>query len=688
MADNEIEKETSEKTDDELLAEALKQFKLCEDAESENRENALDDLKFARLGEQWPDAIKRQREMQGRPCLTINRMPTFIRQVVNDSRQNKPSIKFHPVEDGDSETAEVMNGLMRNIEYSSNADIAYDTAIDFAVSMGFGYIRVDTDYSYDDAFTQDIKIVQVPNPFCVYGDPLSTSADGSDWKVAFVTDILKESDFKAKYPKAKTSNIDADGDALEWFGDDGIRIAEWWTKEEVPTKIYKMSDGSISNEDEYEKYKELFDNAGITIAEERDSITCKVTQRIITGLEILETNEWAGKYIPIVPVYGDEVNVEGKRHFLSLIRFAKDAQQMHNYWRTASTELVALAPKAPFIGKTGAFDTDAAKWATANTDTHSYIEYDGDIAPQRQPFAGVPAGALQEAMNASDDMKSIMGLYDASMGARSNETSGKAIIARQREGDVSTFHFIDNMTRAIRQVGRICGDLIPKIYSEERMIRVIGEDDSNEQVKINGEYEDKEGIVNLHDLTSGKYDLTVKSGPSFTTRREEAAQQMMQLVQSFPDAAPIIGDLIAKNLDWPGADDIAERLQAMLPPQIQQLNSGKEKIPQEAQMAMSQMQQQLGMMQQQMQQGMQAFQQTQTELMQLRGENAGLKAQLAGKETDVQIKSMEADVKRREIATKNREIDLEDKALDVEAAKLAYQAIMPQHNISTNETNL
>jgi hypothetical protein len=319
----------------------------------------------------------------------------------------------------------------------------------------------------------------------VYGDPLSTSADGSDWKVAFITDTLKESDFKAKYPKAKSASIDAEGDALDWFGDEGIRVAEWWTKEELPAKIYKLSDGTVTNEERYKDLKELYDTAGITIVEERETKTCKVTQRIISGLEILETNEWAGKYIPIVPVYGDEVNVEGKRHFLSLIRFAKDAQQMHNYWRTASTELVALAPKAPFIGKTGSFDTDAAKWATANTDTHSYIEYDGDIAPQRQPFAGVPAGALQEAMNASDDMKSIMGLYDASMGARSNETSGKAIIARQREGDVSTFHFIDNMTRAIRQVGRICGDLIPKIYNEERMVRIIGEDDSNEQVKSN-----------------------------------------------------------------------------------------------------------------------------------------------------------------------------------------------------------
>lgn len=680
-------KKPSKKTDSELLSDALKQFKLCQDAEDENRADALDDLKFARLGEQWPDTIKKKRENQGRPCLTINRMPAFIRQVVNDSRQNKPTIKFQPVEDGDVETAEIMNGLMRNIEYSSNADIAYDTAIDFAVSMGFGYIRVDTDYSYDDAFTQDIKILQVPNPFCVYGDPLSTSADGSDWKVAFITDTLKESDFKAKYPKAKSASIDAEGDALDWFGDEGIRVAEWWTKEELPAKIYKLSDGTVTNEERYKDLKELYDTAGITIVEERETKTCKVTQRIISGLEILETNEWAGKYIPIVPVYGDEVNVEGKRHFLSLIRFAKDAQQMHNYWRTASTELVALAPKAPFIGKTGSFDTDAAKWATANTDTHSYIEYDGDIAPQRQPFAGVPAGALQEAMNASDDMKSIMGLYDASMGARSNETSGKAIIARQREGDVSTFHFIDNMTRAIRQVGRICGDLIPKIYNEERMVRIIGEDDSNEQVKVNGEYQDAEGNTKIFDLTSGKYDLTVKSGPSFTTRREEAATQMMQLVQAFPDAAPIIGDLIAKNLDWPGADDIADRLKAMLPPQIQKLNQGEDEIPPEIKQVMDTMQQQMQQMQQALQQGTQAYQQ-------LQAENQNMKMQLSNKAGDIEVKGMdnqvknrEIDLKEREIELKNRELSLQEQQLRFEEVKAAYGVIMPEQAEQPNIGN-
>lgn len=653
---------------DDLLSEALEQFKLASEAESDNRQEALDDLKFSRLGEQWPEDMQRRRKLEGRPCLTINRMPSFIRQVVNDSRQNKPSIVFHPVEDGDVDTAQVMNGLMRNIEYTSNADIAYDTAIDFAVSMGFGYIRVHTDYSYDDAFTQDIKIARIANPFTVYGDPMSTSPDGSDWKVAFVTDVLKKSEFKKRYPGAQLSDADGDNDALEWFSDDGIRIAEWWRREELPTSLLQLSDGMVMFEDDYLKNKDIYDAIGITVTNTRPSITCKVTQRIMSGADILETNPWAGRYIPIVPVYGDEVNVEGKRHFLSLIRFAKDAQRMHNYWRTTSTELVALAPRAPFIGPKGAFDTDVDKWGTANTEPHAFMEYDGDIPPQRQPFSGVPAGALQEALNASDDMKAIMGVYDASLGARSNETSGRAIIARQREGDVSTFHFIDNLTRSIRQVGRICCDLIPKIYNEERIIRVLGEDGSNEQVKINGQYEDEQGMVKMHDLTAGKYDLVVESGPSFTTRREEAANQMMQLVQAFPQAAPLIGDLIAKNLDWPGADDIAERLKIMLPPQLQQKD---QQIP-------PQIQQQLQQMQQTIQQGTQALQQLQQENQQLKQADMQMKGQEL--QQDGALQAAEIQIKEREIAIKEREVALKEKQLEMEAWQAMNSAMNPPVN--------
>jgi hypothetical protein len=315
----------------------------------------------------------------------------------------------------------------------------------------------------------------------------------------------------------------------------------------------------------------VFDALGVTVVgRPRQAASHKVTQRIVSGAAVLETVDWAGRFIPIVPVWGEELMVDGRRRLRSLVRDAKDPQRMFNYWRTTSTELVALAPKAPFIGRKGAFETDSAKWATANVKSHAYIEYDGPEPPMRQGFAGVPAGALQEALNASDDMKAIMGLHDASLGARSNETSGRAIMARQREGDVSTFHYIDNLSRSIRHAGRILLDLIPKVYATARVVRVLGADGAAKSVGVAPGAQGGEqlkAIGRIYDLGAGRYDLTVRSGPSFTSRREEAATQMIELIRAYPAAAPVMGDLLARNLDWPGADEIAARLQALMPPQ-------------------------------------------------------------------------------------------------------------------------
>ena len=608
---------------EDLLHEAKEAFQKASDHESENRRTALDDIRFSRLGEQWPDDVVTQRKQELRPCLTINKMPSFIRQVVNDARQNKPSIKVHPVDNGaDPRTANVINGLIRNIEYTSNADVAYDTAIEATVAGGFGYWRVTADYSYEDSFELDLKIERISNQFSVYGDPNSTCADSSDWDSAFVVDRISKAEFKRRYGKKK--NIDGDkvtvdwtseawSDDTEWLNEDGVLIAEWWRRTEVEEEIIKLSNGHIYSREAIDEDPDLqaaIEAGALQIVQNRTITRKKVTQTFMSGADILEVNEWKGCYIPIVPVYGDEIVVQGKRYFRSLIHNAKDAQRMFNYWRTSATELVALAPKTPWIGRKGTFDSDASRWATANTTSHAYLEFDGEM-PQRQPLdSGAAAGSLQEAMNANDDMKAVMGIYDASLGARSNETSGRAIMARQREGDVATFHFVDNLARAIRHTGRILIDLIPKVYSEERMVRVIGEDGSQRDVKINPtqgqavqqlpkevgpndpqpdkKEMDDNGIpmTEIHNITLGKYDLTVTTGPSYTTQRQESAEQMMQLLQAFPQAAPVIGDLLAKALDWPGADEIAERLEKLnptnqqkIPPEIQQaIEQGKAEI--------------------------------------------------------------------------------------------------------------
>lgn len=585
------------------LADGKDRFHRALEAWEENAERFEEDVRFARMGEQWPAEIRLEREQSARPCLTINRMPAFIRQVVNDARQNKPAIKVKPVDsNADPETADVINGLIRNIEVTSNADVAYDTAVENAVTGGFGYWRVETDYAYDDVFDLDLKITRIANPLTVVPDPASIEADSCDWNEAFISDLYTKAEFEARWKGADKVDFETDDEYRnDWIEDEMVRVAEWWQRERVKKTILKLSSGEVLDGEHYEKHKELFDSLGLQVVGEREGEGYKVRQRIMSGAQILEENDWAGRYIPIIPVYGDEVVLDGRRHFFGLIHHAKDAQRQYNYWRTTSTELAALSPRVPFIGPVGAFDTDGARWATANTHNHAYLEYDGPIAPQRQPFSGVPAGALQEAMNASDDMKSVMGLYDASLGQRSNETSGRAILARQREGDTSTFHFIDNLNRAIRHTGKVIIDLLPHVYNAERIVRILGEDGTENKVQVNAPYEVQQpnGVVQkLHDLTVGKYDVVCDTGPSFNTRREESATQMLELLRVFPQAAPMLGDLLAKNMDWPGADEIAERMKAMLPPQLQ----GQDPRLQQMQQVMQQMQQAMGQLQQENQQ--------------------------------------------------------------------------------------
>lgn len=659
------------KTADRLSA-GKKAFQRCSDADQHNRETALDDIRFCRLEEQWPADILKQRELEGRPCHTISKLNAFVRQVVNDARQNKPSIKVHPVDSGaDVETANVINGLIRNIEYTSKADTAYDTAIEGSVSGGFAFWRVDLDYAYDDSFDMDLGIKRVANQFSVYGDPDSMEADSSDWNVAFVVDRITREEFKRRFKGKKNTDgdqvdVDFDSDAWSqdttWTEDDTVLIAEWWQREEVEREIHKLSNGTVVSQEDLEKDEDLqvaLEVGAVKIVTSRMAKSHRVTQTIMSGADILEERVWPGRYIPIIPVYGDEIVVEGKRYFRSLIHSAKDAQRMFNYWRSMATETVALAPRTPWVGPAG-FAVEPHKWATANTKSHAYLEFDpkvvaaAGVPPQRQPIdGGVAAGAIQQALGSADDMKSIIGLYDASLGARSNETSGRAIMARQREGDVSTFHFIDNLSRAIRHTGCILIDLIPKVYNTERVIRIMGEDGTPETKQINKPFpqQDENGqpvmqeeeneygqkiqsaVMAMHDLTVGKYDLTVSTGPSFTTRREEAAFQMTEMVRAFPQGAPAIAPELAKNLDWPGAQEIAEKFKAMFP------LPGKDQIPPQVQ--------------QQIQQGMDLIQR-------LQQENAALKA-------DKSIDQFNADTDRMNV---EGTLAVKEQAQRLDAAKV------------------
>lgn len=676
--------------DDELLEAAQQAFELVAERENKARRQYNEQFRFWRLAEQWDERVRRQRELDQRPCLTINRGPAFIRQVVNDARQNKPAIMVHPANDGaDQATAEVYNDLIRNIEVTSNADVSYDTAIDCSATGGFGYITVSSEFADDDSFDLDLRINTVADPLSIYGDPYSLSVDGSDWNSAFETEWVTVDDLKRRFPKAEAVSWDDYRTCnAAWKNEDSKRvlIAKWWRRKEEPRTIVKLSTGETVDKEVFDENPDVFE--GAEVVDEREVPSHTVSWVLMTGAEVLKEGKWGGKYIPVVPVYGDTVVVEGERHLIPMLRDAQDSQRNFNYWRTSATELVALAPKAPFIGKKGAFESDIGKWETANIQSHAYIEYDGAEAPERQAFAGVPAGALQEASNASDDMKAIIGLHDASLGAQGNEVTGKAILARQREGDVSTFHLIDNLARSIRQLGRILLDLIPTVYSGSRVLRVMGVDGKPATVQIGpqavppqqipgaqpqpgppqpgaspmqvatgplqpGQPQQPPGAPQappqptpqmtapIYDLTAGKYDLTVEAGPSYSTKREEEAQQMLQLVTADSALALPLAPIIAKNLDWHGADDVEKALAGM-----QQAKASSQPNPQaELQAAAQKQQGEMALAHQKQQGEMQLAQQKAAADIQLQKSVASATLQL--KQQEMQ---MDYELKKQEMA--------------------------------------
>lgn len=584
--------EITDKGAGKVHTEALERFDRAQEYERENRRLAEEDFLFVAGDGQWDYEIRKARESEGRPCLTMNRLPVYIAQVMGDARQNKPAIKIHPVDDkADIETAEIIEGIIRHIESDSDADVAYLTALQHACEGGFGHWRVITDYADDSSFDQDIKIQRIANPFSVYWDNNATHVNKADAEWCFVTEWMTTEAFDRKYPKAKDEVRDWEADhTLSRYGTwlDGqhrVRVAEYWCKKRKPITLSQLADGSV-----VEGKSEL-------AVRTRESSKVEIYRYVLSGDRVLEGPElWPGKYIPIVSIYGPEEFIDNRTRYRSMIRHAKDAQRMYNYWQTAITEKIALAPKSPFTGTVEMFKGLEHIWNKANTLNVPFIPYNPDpkapgARPERSRPADVNVAEIGQANQSIDDLKATIGIFDASLGAQGNETSGRAILARQREGDTATFAWIDNLARGIEHTGRILVDLIPRIYDTQRVIRILGEDDSENMVTINemnvvnpwtGDYEI------LNDMTVGKYDVRVSVGPSFATRRVESAESMMAFIQAFPAAAPIAGDLIAKAMDWPGAEEIAERLKKTIPPEI----LDEDLSPEEMQQKQSQMAQQ------------------------------------------------------------------------------------------------
>ena len=582
-----------------ILATARSRLELAIAALSESREDEIDDLKFYAGSPdnhwQWPaDVLATRGAVQGqtinaRPCLTINKLPQHVRQVTNDQRQNRPGAKVIPVDDdADPEIAEIFNGMIRHIEYISDADVAYDTACENQVAYGEGYLRILTEYCDPDSFNQDIRIGRVRNSFSVYMDPTMQDPTGADAKWCFVTEDITKDEYTRMYPNAAPLTTlqslgVGDQSISNWLNEDTIRIADYYYIDHDPVTL-NLYPGNISVFSGTPEDRQLTAIYGKP-KKSRESDRVKVKYCKINGYEILEEREWAGKWIPIIRVVGNEFEVDGRLYVSGLVRNAKDAQRMYNYWVSQEAEMLALAPKAPFIGYGGQFEGYEDKWKTANTQNWPYLEVNPDVTdgqgsamplPQRAQPPMASTGLLQAKAGAAEDIKSTTGQYNASLGMGSNERSGKAILARQREGDVGTYHYGDNLARGVRHIARQLIDLIPKIYDTQRIARIIGEDGETKMVKINPDQEqavnkiEQEGIVieKIYNPSVGKYDVVATTGPGYATKRQEALEAMAQLLQGNPQLWQVAGDLFVKNMDWPGAQEMSQRFKKTIDPKL------------------------------------------------------------------------------------------------------------------------
>jgi hypothetical protein len=585
---------------EEILTIARSRMTMAISAFSQTREDELDDLRFYAGSPdnqwQWPaDVLRTRGAVQGqtinaRPCLTINKLPQHVHQVTNEQRMNRPGIKVIPADDNaDVDMADVFNGVIRHIEYISDADVAYDTACENQVSYGEGYIRLLTEFCDDKSFNQDIKIGRIRNSFSVYMDPLIQDPSGADARWCFITEDIPKAEYERSYPDAAPISTlmslgVGDQSISQWIGENTIRIAEYFyiEYEKHTLNLYPGNQTAFSGTPEDKTMRMMFGKP----IRSREADRKKVKWCRINGYNILEEREWVGAFIPVVRVVGNEFEVDGRMHVSGLVRNAKDAQRMYNYWVSQEAEMLALAPKAPFIGYGGQFEGYEQQWKTANTNNWPYLEVNPDVTdgqgavlplPQRAQPPMASSGLLQAKAGAAEDIKSATGQYNASLGMTSNERSGKAILARQREGDIGTYHYVDNLARAIRHIGRQLVDLIPKIYDTERIARIIGEDGEPSTVKMNPMQEepvkrivDHEGVLTekIYNPAVGKYDVRVITGPGYATKRQEALESMAQLLQGNPQLWQVAGDLFVKNMDWPGAQDLAKRFKKTIDPKV------------------------------------------------------------------------------------------------------------------------
>lgn len=581
-------------TGDPIVDEAIRRFRRCREWESVSRQRFLDDLKFAygdsENGYQWPGKVRQQRDVELRPCLTMNVTRQHNFQITNEAKKNKSDIAIKAVGGGASKaSANVFAGVVRHISYKSNALDAYSTASEFQVAGGIGWLRLVTDYAGDDSFEQDIYIRAVADPMSVYVDPDAREKNKCDAKFAFVFDDVPKDEFEDAYPDlasyASAGPLGMDTVERDWMGDNYIRVAEYFRIVPQSTRLFSVSHkGKRTTIREDRLPKNAIDEiVNDELTRIRHVDIPRVEWFLIVGQQIVDRTIWLGSNIPLIPMIGEEVIIEGIMDRKGHTRAMKDAQRMFNYNASSQVEFVALQSKSPYVAPAAAIENFEQYYNSANTANHSVLPYnhrddDGQEipAPQRQAPPAV-SQAFQLGMDtAFNQMMMTSGQWQNQMGMMGNERTGSAIEQRQEQSATSTYHFVDNYGIAIRTCGQFLIELIPLVYNEPRVVKMLADDGADHDVEIDPAAQqayletqaaDGAAVRRIFNPSVGKYEVEAAVGPAFGTRREETVRALTLILTQAPALTGIIGDLLLKAMDFKEADEAAQRLRRMVPPQ-------------------------------------------------------------------------------------------------------------------------
>jgi len=577
------------RADEELIEKSLKRFKIASEAESATRQQGLEDLKFSIGTGQWDAAVKANREIEGKPCLVVNRAPSFLRQFTGDERQHRPAMIVDPVGSGaDPEVADIYQGVLRHIEVASFADTVYDNSYDMMLRIGWDYWRIATDYVDEMSFFQEPRIVGIENPFAVFMSPVR-KPDGTDPLWCHVIQDLSKDEYKEKYPNSEMSRINFGtqlGNAEpSWVTKDGVRIAEYFWLELERKMICLLPDGTSKFKDE------LAPDMLELIEDERETIARKVCWVKHNAIEVLETNSYLGKYIPIVEVSGVRLNVDGQVYRSGIVRDYRDAQRIYDFMVTRSVEQVDLTGKDPLLVAEGSIKGHEEEYRQMNRKNYAYLYYKSvndngqQLPPPTRANREPPIQAMQMLIRQADyDMKAVIGIYGAGPGEMPTPNeSAFGVLTREQQQGTGSVNWSDNLNRSIRWQGKMLIDLFPKLITAPRIQRIINPDDSiRHAVVFNSEHsaaDDAQALLNpakeikkIYDVGTGSYDVTMSTGPAYRTARQEAFRAITAIVTSQPDLFPIVGDIWVKYADWPGANVLADRLKKMLPANLQDPN--------------------------------------------------------------------------------------------------------------------